>query len=383
MLEPIKHNNRALLQVAATAKSNLRQKRAPMNMKLVMATGALAAFSVAPCYAGLMASSDAGPGQQYGQERPAPAQTQTKSQQPNEAEAKAAAKVETAPDPNAKLQAAGEFVKKYPKSTLRPKVAGYLATHINNLPDPAQKITLLENLLTVFKEPSDGEIISPLLYEAYMKSQPPRVEDAFRVASAGVARNPEDLTSQTQLAVLSVQQVKNGDGKYLQPGQQSAQKAIQIIEAGKKPDAFDDARWSEYQTKWLPYLYQSLGVFAMVNGNRTEAQAKLEKASSLSGSDPFNFWLLGNIANQDYQKVAEQYNAQAKGPQKDELLKQAQSKMDQVIELYAHVVALSEGKQEYEKLHGEALGDLQTYWKFRHAGSLDGLQQLIDKYKKP
>ena len=305
-----------------------------------------------------------------------------KGPQASEAESKASMKIQAAPDMPGKLQAAAEFIKKYPKSTLRVKVVGYLASEINNSPNTAQRISWFESLLATFKEPSDSDVITPLLFDAYVKADPPRVDDAFKIASALVAKNPQDLTSHTQIAVLGVEQAKKGDGKYAQQAQQSAKKAIEIIEAGKKPDSFDEARWKEYQTKWLPVLYQSTGLISLMTGNKADAKANLEKAASLDANDPFTFVLLGSLANDEYQKLAERHRAQSSGPMKDELLKQAYGAMDQVIDLYAHAVGLAEGRAEYDKLRAQVTADLQTYWTHRHNGSTEGLQQLIDKYKR-
>jgi hypothetical protein len=58
-------------------------------------------------------------------------------------------------------------------------------------------------------------------------------------------------------------------------------------------------------------------------------------------------------------------------------------KLDEVIELYAHAIGLSEGNAVYQQLHDQLLQDLEAYYKYRHNGSTDGLQQLIGKYKKP
>ncbi len=57
--------------------------------------------------------------------------------------------------------------------------------------------------------------------------------------------------------------------------------------------------------------------------------------------------------------------------------------MDEVIEFFAHAVGLSEGKPAYQQLHDQILQDLQAYYKYRHGGSTDGLQQMVDKYKMP
>ena len=98
-------------------------------------------------------------------------------------------KVETAPDVATKLKAAGEFVKKYPKSTQRATVVGYVVQEINKTPDAAQKISLLENALTVFKEQSDVDIINPILIDAYINAN--RLDDAFRTGGGGCCEEPE------------------------------------------------------------------------------------------------------------------------------------------------------------------------------------------------
>ena len=312
----------------------------------------------------------------------ASAQDKSKDQKPqvSEGEQKAIAKIEAAPDAATKMQAIAEYANKYPKSTQRAKVISYSLGEVSKIQDSAQQITLLEKMLTVFKEPTDADVINPFLIDAYIKANRP--DDAFRVGSASITRNPNDIAMMTQVALVGVEQAKRNNPKYVQQSMQYGAKAIELIEAGKKPDSMDEARWGEYQTKWLPQLYQSVGMLAMLSNNKDEAKARLEKAASLNSGDPFTFVLLASMVEEEYQKFAEQHKAQSPGPLKDELLNQAHGKMDQIIEFYAHAVALSEGKPEYQKLHDQILEGLQTYYKYRHKGSEDGLRQLIDKYKK-
>jgi len=310
------------------------------------------------------------------------AQDKGKDQSPqiSKGEQEATAKVEAAPDIPAKLKAAGEFIKKYPKSTQRAKIVGYVVQEINKTPDEAQKILSLENSLTVFKEQSDADIINPILIDAYIKAK--RLDDAFRQAAAAIAKNPNDLSSMSQLALIGVEEAKHNNTKYLEQSQQYALKAIEIIEAGKKPDSIEDAGWKGFQTRVLAQLYQSLGVVSMMTNKKDEARARFEKAATINPDDPFTYVLLAYLANDEYQKIAEQHKAQSPGPLKDELLRQAHAKMDQVIDLYARAVGLSEGNELYKQLHDQVFEDLQTYYKYRHAGSNDGLKELISKYKK-
>ncbi len=309
-----------------------------------------------------------------------PAQSDEKPAQVSEAETKAIAKITRAPDTAAKILAAGEFLKKYPKSSLRAQVAAQLAREIGQLQDAPKRVSLFENLLTVFKEPSDAELINPFLIDAYIASD--RTDDAFRVGADAIAKNPGDLTTLTNLAIIGVNQVKKNNPKYAQQSQSYGAKAIELIEAGKKPDSFDDARWAEYQKVMLPQLYQGMGVLAMVSGNRTDARAKLEKAVALNSADPFNHFLLGAMLNDEYTQKAQEFQKQSPGPLKDVKLKEAEALIDNVIEIWARVVGMSDGKPQYQQLHDQVLQDLQSYYKYRHGGSVDGLQQLIDKYKK-
>jgi hypothetical protein len=308
-------------------------------------------------------------------------QDKTKQSAPPDAEQKAVAKVQAAPDVAAKLVAAGEFIKKYPKSTLRSKVVSHIAQEITKIQEGAQRITQLENMLTVFKEPGDGEVITPILIDLYFKESRP--DDGFRVASAYLAKNPNDVAVLTQAALEGVEQAKKKEAKFAQQSVQFGSKAIELIESGKKPDAFDDARWGEYRSQWLPLLYQQMGLLSMMTGNMADAKIRLEKAGSLNAKDPFTFVLLGSMHNEAYQQLAEQHRAASPGPQRDTILKQAHAKLDEVIEFFARAVGLSEGNATYQQLHDQILQDLQAYYKYRHGGSSDGLQQLIDKYKMP
>jgi hypothetical protein len=88
------------------------------------------------------------------------------------------------------------------------------------------------------------------------------------------------------------------------------------------------------------------------------------------------------MVNEDYQQLAQQHKSLSPGPLRDTVLKQAHVKMDDVIEMFARAVGLSEGNAAYQQLHDQIFKDLEAYYKYRHGGSTEGLQKLIDKYKK-
>jgi len=81
----------------------------------------------------------------------------------------AAAKIDKAKGTEARLQAASEFVKKYPKSSLRPQVAQKLADEIAATQDAQLKISLAQTYLDFFKEPSEAALVNDILLRALMQ----------------------------------------------------------------------------------------------------------------------------------------------------------------------------------------------------------------------
>src|SRR5262249_47966081 len=204
-------------------------------------------------------------------------------------------KVEAATDAASRLQAAGEFVKKYPKSGLMDTVAKLVAAKIAESQDPAQKAAFCETFLTVFKDPAQTKLIYPVELEAYIKANKP--DDALRVASVALKQNPDDVMLLSNMVSLGIEQIKHGDRNYVGPVQLYGAKAVELIEADKKPADLSDSNWADYRTKILPQIYQSLGLIALMQDKNEEARPRLEKAIQLNPADAFSYYLLGSIAD--------------------------------------------------------------------------------------
>ncbi|HEX8474943.1 MAG TPA: hypothetical protein VF666_13010 [Pyrinomonadaceae bacterium] len=306
------------------------------------------------------------------------AQDKAKEVKVSDGERKAAEKVQQAANAAAKLAAADEFLKKYPKSSLRPQVANHIASQITSVADPAQKLTLAESFSGKFTEPNEAEIIMPMLIETYVAAN--RVDDAFRVGAQYLEKRPDEIYTLTSLALNGIDQVRRNNPKFAQQSQQYALKAVELFEADKKPASVEAAQWSQYKSTRLPQLYQSLGIFSIAASKTADALPFLEKAAALDGKDPYTFWLISAVKNDEYQKLAELYKRTPAGPNQTEVLKLVNDKLDEIINLYARVIGLSIGKPQFQQLHDLAMQDMQTYYKYRHK-STDGMQQLIDKYK--
>ncbi|MDT7542339.1 MAG: hypothetical protein QOE33_2243 [Acidobacteriota bacterium] len=299
--------------------------------------------------------------------------------QPSEGEIKAAQAVQQAADAPAAIAAAGEFLKKYAKSPVRARVGRMVADKIGAVQDATQRATLAESAAKLFDRPEEVAVVTPLLVNAYVDAK--RFDDAFRVGGDWVGKHPEDVPMLTQLGLVGIDQARLRNAKFVAQSQQYAMKAVELMEANKKPATMDDAVWSSYKTEWLPTLYQSLGLLSFISGNNAESRTRLEKATTLGSSDPTTYALLADMADKDYEDLAKQAMAMKAGADRDAATKKAQAQLDKVIEMYAQSVAMSEGKTGFEQMHEQLLASLTGYYKYRK-GSTDGMQQLIDKYKK-
>jgi hypothetical protein len=202
----------------------------------------------------------------------------------SDAEAKLVDKMVKAPDAASRLTAAEEFAKKFPKSSLRAEVVEKFAAEISAVPDAAQKITLAERYMELFKGAGEGERLTPALVEWYVAAE--RFDDAFRVGSAWLSKNPNDVRVLSTLSFHAISLAQRNNPKFIAQGQPYGVKAIELLEAGTRPADMTDSDFQEFKTSWLPQLYQTQGLVALVSGNTADAVVKLQKAVSLKPADP-------------------------------------------------------------------------------------------------
>lgn len=294
-------------------------------------------------------------------------------------EQKAAMKIETAMDVAAKFQATSEFLAKYPKSTLKHGIAEHITDAIIRLTDEKQKVTYGEQFFSTFTDPKETDLISPYLVGAYLFTN--KIDEAFQVGENYLSRHPDDINLLMQLATNGAGQAQQGNGKYIAKSIEFGNKAVELIEANKKPANMNDERWASVKESDLPSLYQSLGVMLMQSGKREDAKTKLGKAAELNPTDPRNHLFLGAMADEEYRETAKAYQSAAPGKQRDDLLVKANAQLDKVIDYFARALGAADGKAEYQNFVTQLRPDIEVYYKFRHNNSLNGLQELINKYK--
>ena len=293
-------------------------------------------------------------------------------------EQKALVKINTAPDAGAKLKATTEYFKKYAQSPQRRRVAEHVAGAVDKVADPNQKIALAQQYLATFDKPEEAWIIiGPLLDTEVAQN---KIELAFQDGAKYLGKNPEDPRVLVQLAVFGVIEMQKQNQKYVPQAQQYSTKALEILEGDKQPAQMDKEGWDTFRNSSLPKMYQVQGLLAFFSNDKAKAKEKLENAAGLDQSDPLTFAVLGNIYDEEYQVAAKEYQS-APPKLRDESLKKAMEKMDQVIENFARAIAAADGKQQYQAMQQQLTQSLEQYYTFRHQ-STKGMKEMIEGFKK-
>jgi hypothetical protein len=296
------------------------------------------------------------------------------------AENDALKRINEAKDAAAKLDAAGKFVQKFSQSPYRLEVAKHVADHINNVSDVPQRITLTEKFLTVFTLPVESELVTEGLAVAYINAD--RASDAFRLAAAWLSNHPDQIDLMRILAIAATNESIKGNNSFIKQGREYGLKAIAQIEADRKPPDVDPQTWLEYKTKYLVALHREVGVLAMRAGDAAAAKPNLEKAAVLKSPDPAVYLFLSQFAEDEYTQRALQNKAMVDAAEKAADAIRVKAVLDHAIEVFAQTIAVLEGNAQYAEAVKAIRSHLERYYEFRH-GSTQGLQALIEKYKKP
>ncbi|HEY8459841.1 MAG TPA: hypothetical protein VIM99_05635 [Blastocatellia bacterium] len=302
----------------------------------------------------------------------------------SEGEQKAIEKIKSASGVAEKLKAAAEYLKKNGKSQMRPRVAAYVSDEIAKVTDHKQRIGFVETFTKTFNQAEEADLIKPTLIEALIATN--RFEDAFNEGSKHVERKPDDVIVLTMLATaganqasIKIQSNQAPPAGMLQKASDAGSKAVELLEADKKPEQMDVAFWNNFRNTWLPRLYSAQGTILFVNKDKAAARDKLEKAVGLDPYDLSTLLMLRNIANEEYMALAERYQKE----RNQTVLNEALQKMDELIDWLARAAAVTEGNAQQEPIYKQIMEQLNEMYAFRHDNKTDGLKELIQKYKKP
>jgi tetratricopeptide (TPR) repeat protein len=291
----------------------------------------------------------------------------------------AAQKIEKAKGTEAKLQQAAAFVKKYPQSPLRAQIAEGIAREIAETTDHQTKGSLAQTFLEIFNLPAEAPLVTMSLLNAYINTG--QAQDAMTLGAKWLANHPEDIHVMQNLTILASGQAIKGNNAFIAQGRDYGAKAIALLEADKMPAGYDAAKWPEYKKQALVSLYRETGILAYKGGDNAAAIPLFEKAIELGSNDAAIYFLVSDLNNEAYEFHAKSHMV-APAATKEATKQKAEAALDRVIESYARAIAFTDGKAEFAQANAAFRERLTPYYKYRK-GSTDGMQQLIDKYKKP
>lgn len=308
------------------------------------------------------------------------AQDQKKEQGPQVPgdERSALEKIIKAANPEAKMKAAAEYAKKFPKGVKRQEVAGSIANEIYKVQDNSQKIKMAQEFSNTFNQPGEPDLVRPSLIEAYFTAN--KFDEALSESAKYLEKNPDDVTIHVQITWAGANQAQKmpATSKLIQEALKSGSKAVELMEADAKPSWMDAAKWKDYRNSWLWRLYQARGILLVITNDKPAAKESFEKAAGIESYEPTILLQLVNLSSEEYQTLAQQYQKE----QKPELMTKALEKMDEVIDWLARAVAATEGNAQLKDANTQLMENLKQYYSFRNNGKTDGMAGLIDKYRK-
>src|SRR5262249_11751781 len=144
--------------------------------------------------------------------------------------------------------------------------------------DNNQKMKLAQDFSSVFNQPAESDLIKPVLIEAYFGVN--KFDEALNESSKYLEKNPEDVPVLVQVAWAGANQAQKqpANPKLTQEALKASAKAVELMEADKKPARMDDKSWGDYRNSWLWRLYQARGILLFSNNDLAGAKESMEKA---------------------------------------------------------------------------------------------------------
>ncbi len=221
------------------------------------------------------------------------------------------------------------------------------------------------------------------------------IGEAIRIANEEFAENPDNvdylylLVYAIRTNELEANPANYGHGNELFD---YGQRAMKAIEGGKTANVFK----KEQTQGVLSYIAQTLANVEAKNKNNDKAIEYFKKSNSYIASSTakndqatiaFNYFRIGSLYLAKYDAAAKKYETfpeadRTDPPTKQEVidaLNDLNAQTDLVVDTWARFLASPES-QGY-KNRAEIEGTVTDLYKFRHKGSTDGLQKLIDGYK--
>ena len=270
------------------------------------------------------------------------------------------------PNPTAAYQAAKEYMAKYGRED--DQYTRYLKLWIAAYEEDERA-----RRLTAERADREQQLLGSFTQKDYAK--------AYGLAKPVLADNPENVKVLIALGYEGVLASEARNENFNNDAAGYARKAIQLIEAGKTPDT-----WAPFKNREdvLSSLYYAEGFYAL-KSKPEAAVADYIKAVQIDSdrkSAPATYYYLAvAYQNGPYKRLSDDYSKrfanQAESPESKAALDNINKVVDKMIDAYARAVALAQKDPQPAPAMVQWRARLTDFYKFRHAGSDVGLNELI------
>jgi tetratricopeptide (TPR) repeat protein len=247
---------------------------------------------------------------------------------------------------------------------------------------PCQKTLIEQGQEFIAKNPN-----SQLRYPLYQNLVTAAIrlnnfDQAFDFGRKALAVFPDHMLVMTQLSSIASNQLLMGNNKYAQEAEGYAYQAINLINNGKMPYGYMTDAWQPYKTNLLGDLYQSLGVFALMNGCSEDSANYLMQATELHPYEPYTYFLLAKAQVQLYGLGVRDAVVVNKTSNKKSTL------AEQITETYARASVLTENER-YKSLRTaidydmDMLGKALPTLKSNFAKSIESVRSEMNALASP
>jgi tetratricopeptide (TPR) repeat protein len=205
--------------------------------------------------------------------------------------------------------------------------------------------------------------------------------EAYSTGAKILADEPTYLRAQIDLGYAGYLAASAKNESFNATALDYARKAISEIESGKAP-----AEWAPFKGKddTLAYLNYAVG-FLTLKTNQDQAIDALLKAarydSDIRKTPSTYYFLAAAYEAGPYKTMSAAYQTQYAGkpetPESKAALEKLNVVMDRIIDAYARAIATAGTDPKTDQSRKEWLGQMTTYYKFRHEGSDAGLTEFI------
>jgi len=257
----------------------------------------------------------------------------------------------------AAYQAAQEYLKRYPK-------------------DNDQYTQYLQKWIVIYERDERKRTLPQLVYNSK------NFAGAYSVGKQILADEPDYLPALIHLGYAGYLAMTTAKNEVFNADAQAyANKAIQLIEAGKSPES-----WLPFKGKddTLAQLYYTLGFLSLKNAPDRAIEPLVKAAqfeTDLKKSPSLYYFLAASYESGPYKTMAAAYQTTFAGKDETAQSKLALEKLnliiDRMIDAYARAVAAAGNDPANAQAKTQWSNKLTQFYKFRNQGSDVGLSDLI------